>query len=68
LRTVSGKEMCRILEHHGWELIRVRGSHHAYEKAGYLNIVVVPVHSNKDLKTGTQRSIMKDAGLTEDDL
>jgi len=30
--------------------------------------VTVPVHGNRTLKTGLQKSIMKDAGLTEDDL
>jgi predicted RNA binding protein YcfA (HicA-like mRNA interferase family) len=29
---------------------------------------VVPVHGNQDLKPGTQRGIMRDAGLTDDDL
>jgi predicted RNA binding protein YcfA (HicA-like mRNA interferase family) len=29
---------------------------------------VVPVHGNKDLKPVTQRAIMRDAKLTEDDL
>jgi predicted RNA binding protein YcfA (HicA-like mRNA interferase family) len=60
--------MCRILEEQGWTLVRVKGSHHAFEKPGNPNTVIVPVHGNKDLKIGTQRAIMKDAGLTEDDL
>lgn len=29
---------------------------------------VVPVYGNHDLKPGTQRGIMRDAGLTDDDL
>lgn len=29
---------------------------------------VVPVHDNQDLKPGTQRGIMRDAGLTDADL
>jgi predicted RNA binding protein YcfA (HicA-like mRNA interferase family) len=29
---------------------------------------VVPVHGNRNLKPGTQRGIMRDAGLTDDDL
>jgi predicted RNA binding protein YcfA (HicA-like mRNA interferase family) len=29
---------------------------------------VVPVHGNQNLKPGTQRAIMRDAGLTDDDL
>ncbi|MDJ0799854.1 MAG: type II toxin-antitoxin system HicA family toxin [Calothrix sp. MO_167.B12] len=28
----------------------------------------MPVHSNQDLPIGTLKSIMKDAGITEDDL
>jgi len=28
----------------------------------------VPVHGNQDLKPGTQRGIMRDAGLTEGDV
>ena len=68
MKVVSGKRMCRILEDNGWSLVRVKGSHHAFEKAGNLKTVIVPVHGNKDLKTGTQREIMKDAELTEDDL
>jgi predicted RNA binding protein YcfA (HicA-like mRNA interferase family) len=60
--------MCRILEDRGWTLVRVKGSHHAFEKLGNPKTVIVPVHGNKDLKTGTQRAIMKDAELSEADL
>lgn len=68
MKPASGKRMCRILQRHGWTLVRIKGSHHAFEKDGNSNTVIVPVHGNKDLKPGTQRSIMKDAGLTDDDL
>jgi predicted RNA binding protein YcfA (HicA-like mRNA interferase family) len=60
--------MCRVLEMRGWALIRTKGSHHAYQRAGNPRTIVVPVHGNKTLKTGTQASIMRDAGLTDDDL
>ncbi len=60
--------MCRILEQHGWNLIRIKGSHHAFQKAGSAATIIVPMHGSKDLKSGTQRAIMKDAGLTGDDL
>jgi predicted RNA binding protein YcfA (HicA-like mRNA interferase family) len=68
VKPVSGKRMCRVLEKHGWVLIRSRGSHRAYQMPGYPITIVVPVHGNNDLKPGTQRSIMKDAGLIEGDL
>ena len=67
MKAVSGKEMCRALEQKGWVCTRIRGSHHRYEKRGS-SPLVVPVHANKTLKVGTQREIMKCAGLTEADL
>jgi len=68
VKPISGKRMCRILEKYGWVLIRIRSSHHAFQKPGEAKTIVVPVHGNKDLKTGTQHGIMKDAGLTDADL
>ena len=67
MKPVSGKRMCKALEDHGWVLDRVSGSHHIYTHPDG-GRVTVPVHANKDLKTGTQRGIMRDAGLTDDDL
>ena len=60
--------MCRVLERQGWILMRIKGSHHAFQKFGAATTIVVPVHGNHDLKPGTQNGIMKDAGLTESDL
>jgi predicted RNA binding protein YcfA (HicA-like mRNA interferase family) len=60
--------MCRILEQHGWTRMRIKGSHHAFQKPGNPSTIIVPVHGNKDLKPGTQRAIMKDAEISEGDL
>jgi predicted RNA binding protein YcfA (HicA-like mRNA interferase family) len=68
VKSGSGKELCRVLQKHGWELKRVRGSHHIFSKPGRAQILTVPVHGNKALKIGTLRSILKSAELTEDDL
>jgi predicted RNA binding protein YcfA (HicA-like mRNA interferase family) len=59
--------MCRVLERCGWVLDRIKGSHHICRRSGH-NPISVPVHGNKMLKTGTQRSIMRTVGLTDDDL
>jgi len=67
MKSVSGKEMCKILERKGWVHLRTQGSHHIYQKPGVGNISV-PVHASKSLKPGTQRKIMKQAGLNKDDL
>jgi predicted RNA binding protein YcfA (HicA-like mRNA interferase family) len=68
VKTISGKQMCRILERRGWTLARINGSHHIDRHAATGQRTVVPVHANQDLKPGTQRGIMRDAGLTDEDL
>jgi predicted RNA binding protein YcfA (HicA-like mRNA interferase family) len=68
MKSISGKALCKIIERYGWELKRVTGSHHIYAKEDISNILSIPVHSNRDLPTGTLRSLMKDACLTEEDL
>ena len=68
MKPISGKEMCKVLERHGWQLARIKGSHHIYKKKGEKAIITVPVHGNKDLRPGTQNDIMKTAGVTDDDL
>jgi len=68
MKAISGTRLCKILEKNGWELKRVTGSHHIYFKKGTDVILSIPVHSNRDLPKGTLKSIMKDAGLTEEDL
>ena len=68
MKTVSGKNLCKILEKRGWTLARINGSHHIYLGPDERSGVSVPVHANKDLKPGIQRGLMKDAGLTEADL
>src|SRR5207253_8599750 len=34
MRAMSGRDFARLLERHGWTLLRVSGSHHIYGKAG----------------------------------
>jgi len=68
MRQVSGKVFAKILELHGWRLQSIRGSHHVYGKEGRRERITVPIHGNRDLKTGLQRSLMKIADLSDDDL
>ncbi len=68
MKSYSGKAFCKVLEKHGWILIRVNGSHHVYRKKGNNFAISVPVHSNQDLGVGILKSIMKQANLTEEDL
>lgn len=65
MKPLSGKEFCRLLERHGWQLLRVQGSHHVYGKSGQRARISVPVHSNRPLKLGLQRHLLKLAGISK---
>jgi predicted RNA binding protein YcfA (HicA-like mRNA interferase family) len=68
MKPVSGKRLCKVLERRGWILLRINGSHHIYGRPDVPIILPVPVHGNGDLPTGTQRALMRLAGLTDNDL
>ena len=68
MKALSGRELARILERHGWLLARIHSSHHIYVKLGTTVRLSVPVHGNRALKTGLQGHLVKEAGLTERDL
>ncbi len=68
MKSISGKKLCKAVEKHGWELARIKGSHHIYSKDDTSTIVIIPVHGNRDLPIGTLKGILKDAGLTENDI
>jgi predicted RNA binding protein YcfA (HicA-like mRNA interferase family) len=44
VKAQSGKDFARLLELHGWRLLRVNGSHHIYGKAGRVVRLSVPIH------------------------
>jgi predicted RNA binding protein YcfA (HicA-like mRNA interferase family) len=56
---VTEKELIKILKKEKWELDRINGSHHILKKENN----TIPVHSNRDLSTGTLNAILKQAGL-----
>jgi predicted RNA binding protein YcfA (HicA-like mRNA interferase family) len=68
VKSISGKRLCKALEKHGWQLQRIHGAHYIYGQPGNPTILTVPVHGNKDLRKGTLHRLLKDAGLTEDDV
>jgi predicted RNA binding protein YcfA (HicA-like mRNA interferase family) len=35
VKALSGKEFVRLLERHGWRLLRINGSHHIYGLFAY---------------------------------
>jgi predicted RNA binding protein YcfA (HicA-like mRNA interferase family) len=63
MKQFSGKDVIKLLEQHGWQLLRVHGSHHIYGKTGSVVRLSVPVHGNRPLKVGLLRHLMKMAEI-----
>ena len=59
---MTPKEIIRILEQNGFIYVSSNGSHRKYGNANTGKSVIVPFHA-KDLKPGTEKSILKMAGL-----
>lgn len=68
MKSISGKQLCKIVEQKGWVVRRITGSHHIYENPESEQILSIPVHRNQDLKIGTLKALMKIAQLSEEDL
>jgi predicted RNA binding protein YcfA (HicA-like mRNA interferase family) len=57
-------EMIKLIEDDGWYLIATRGSHRQYKHPVKPGRVTVPGKLSKELPPGTERSILRQAGLT----
>ena len=70
LPQLSGKELCKALEKEGFVFVRQTGSHKIYQKrtAEATITIPVPIHSNRPLKKGTLRGILKKAGISPEKL
>ncbi len=68
MKSISGKDFCKVLEKKGWLLKTIKGSHHVYMKSGKKVRISVPVHSNKDLKRGLLEFLVKIADIKENEL
>jgi predicted RNA binding protein YcfA (HicA-like mRNA interferase family) len=65
MKSLNGKDLARLLERHGWRLMRVNGSHHIRE-AGQCRPSFVPIHGNQALKAGLLNHLLKLAEIAED--
>jgi len=67
-KRISGRELVRALERFGWQVERVKGSHHIMRHPEKHAITLsVPVHANRTLPVGTQLGILKDAGISAEE-
>jgi predicted RNA binding protein YcfA (HicA-like mRNA interferase family) len=59
---LNSKEIIKVIEADGWQLIRVNGSHHHFKHHVKPGLVTIP-HPKRTLPIGTIKNIMKQAGL-----
>jgi predicted RNA binding protein YcfA (HicA-like mRNA interferase family) len=65
LRVLSGKQVCDILEQHGFIQVRQRGSHIVMQKRLPDTTITVPVPNHAELRIGTLQSIIRQSGLNK---
>lgn len=68
MRALSGRNFARLVERHGWTLLRVKGSHHIYGKPGSVVRLSIPTHGNRPLKLGLLRHLVKLAEIPDEEL
>lgn len=62
----TGAEVVRALGRAGFEVVRIKGSHH-FLRSGDGRSTVVPVHAGETIGPGLLSKILSDAELTRDE-
>ena len=65
MKSFKPRQIIKVLEKEGFRFIRQKGSHRLYRKGP--DRVTVPYHT-KDIKPGTLKSILKQAGIAKEEL
>jgi predicted RNA binding protein YcfA (HicA-like mRNA interferase family) len=65
LRPLSADEVCRILEKHGFTIVRQKGSHIILRKEIEGRGITVPVPNHSEIAKGTLKSIIKQSEIPQ---
>jgi len=63
LRVLSGREVRRILEQHGFVQVRQRGDHMVMQRQVPRSTITVPIPDHRELRIGTLLSIIRQSQL-----
>lgn len=63
LPVLSGQEVRRLLESHGFHLVPQRGSHMVMQRVDEGGTTTIPVPDHDELRIGTLRSIIRQSGF-----
>jgi len=66
MKSITPRELIKVLESHGFLFQRSKGSHQIYRHPDGRR-TVVPMHV-KDMKTGTLLAILKQSGIPKDEI
>ena len=67
LRRLSGRDVCGILQRHGFVAVRQRGSHVVMQRREGETTITVPVPDHKELKTGTLLAIVRQSQIPREE-
>ena len=67
MKPLTARQMISLLNVRGWSFVRQKGSHMMFRRLEGGKLVIVPNHPGP-LSTGTQRRIMRDAGIEHDEI
>lgn len=67
LPRITGKQLIAALRRVGFEVTRVKGSHHFVQHPDR-RATVVPVHAGDTIGPGLLNKILSDVGMTRDEL
>jgi predicted RNA binding protein YcfA (HicA-like mRNA interferase family) len=60
---VKFSELAKLLEEHGFRIIKQKGSTRYYGKSGWERLIRLDYHGAKEVPTGTAHAILKSAGI-----
>ncbi|MCF6284981.1 MAG: type II toxin-antitoxin system HicA family toxin [Candidatus Hydrogenedentes bacterium] len=58
-KVFSGKELCQLLQRHGFQEVRRKGSHVIMQRKIPGSSITVPVPDHKEIRPGTPMSIIR---------
>ncbi|NJO81900.1 MAG: type II toxin-antitoxin system HicA family toxin [Blastochloris sp.] len=61
------RDIIRVIERDGWYFVRQRGSHRQYHHPVKAGTVTVSGHPSDDLPRGTERNILRQAQIDQED-
>lgn len=67
LPAISGRELVAALARKGFQVIRIKGSHHVLRHADG-RMTVIPVHGKEEIGPGLLAKILRDCDVSRDEL